>query len=244
MYSAHRIGQTVYGKLPENPNPSERPSPEEEAKIRAQRVRQSAALKAAHARKSPEERKAVAKAIGKAHRARLDAMSPEELEVEHEKRSKISSKCQRKRFANMSESELQKFLTHTYTGSTSKAEKKMVRRLVSLGYEVKPGHKVGSFIVDVYLPELNLAIEMFGDYWQANPERYASGTLHPTTKQKVDNIWKRDRKRIQSIEALGYTVCVVWESTLKKQGFKKTLRAIIAAHENTEPRPLRKKGKA
>lgn len=66
---------------------------------------------------------------------------------------------------------------------------------------------------DIFVPDLNLIIEYYGDYWHANPKYYESTDIvhHSITAQKI---WDKDQERIRRLQTL-YTVNIIWEDDFK-----------------------------
>ena len=83
------------------------------------------------------------------------------------------------------------------------------------------GFKTESYIkpLHVSVDELNentkTIIEIFGNYWHANPIMYESDDLFNfNTILTASEIWEKDRIRISNLEKLGYKVIVIWESEI------------------------------
>lgn len=83
------------------------------------------------------------------------------------------------------------------------------------------GFKTESYIkpLNVSVDELNentkTIIEIFGNYWHANPIMYESDDLFNfNTILTASEIWEKDRIRISNLEKLGYKVIVIWESEI------------------------------
>ena len=83
------------------------------------------------------------------------------------------------------------------------------------------GFKTESYIKSLHISvdELNedkkIIIEIFGNYWHANPAMYESTDEFNFNKVlTASEIWEKDKSRISKLEALGYTVIVVWESDI------------------------------
>lgn len=73
-------------------------------------------------------------------------------------------------------------------------------------------------IYDVYVPDLNLLIEVNGDYYHANPILYKSGDIlfaSHARSRTVDSIWKRDWKKRIIAKKNGFLFMEVWEYDLK-----------------------------
>jgi G:T-mismatch repair DNA endonuclease (very short patch repair protein) len=113
-----------------------------------------------------------------------------------------------------------------------------VKKLRKLGFEVQAQHKIDRFQVDAFLPEEGIVVELYGDYWHANPERYEPDFVHPTTGLTAKETWKRDRKRARKIEKLGYKVMVIWEREMKTLSSSDLKRKLLDG--NTEPSRSRK----
>lgn len=82
-------------------------------------------------------------------------------------------------------------------------------------------YKIDRYLVDFYLPDLNLVYEVYGDYWHTNPKFYDE----PKTKvQKFNKI--RDKLKINYLKRKGYNIKIIWEDEIRNEDFKK-LRSII-----------------
>jgi very-short-patch-repair endonuclease len=67
-------------------------------------------------------------------------------------------------------------------------------------------------------------VELFGDYWHCNPNKYAASYVHPHRKLTANEMWEYDANRIQRLESYGYRVYVIWESDIKKRGIEECLK--------------------
>ena len=72
----------------------------------------------------------------------------------------------------------------------------------------------GKFVVDFYLTELDIVLEVYGDYWHANPEIYSveKGNLQDFQIGKVD----KDKARKKFIENKGHRFIFMWENEIHK----------------------------
>jgi G:T-mismatch repair DNA endonuclease (very short patch repair protein) len=77
-------------------------------------------------------------------------------------------------------------------------------------------NKQYSPIVDILL-ENNIIIEMYGDYWHANPIFYKDNDIFYTWEgpQFAKEIWQKDLIRKHHIEMFNYKVIIIWENELK-----------------------------
>jgi len=57
----------------------------------------------------------------------------------------------------------------------------------------------------------NQIIELFGDFWHMNPNKYNENDINPVTKLYAKDIWKKDNQRINDLKSLGYNVKIIWE---------------------------------
>jgi len=69
------------------------------------------------------------------------------------------------------------------------------------------------YFFDFVVPEYNLCVEFYGDYWHCNPKKYNSEYLHKQTNLTAQEIWDRDKNKQQCmLNTRGYHTIVVWES--------------------------------
>lgn len=64
----------------------------------------------------------------------------------------------------------------------------------------------------------NLLIEVNGDYWHANPNKYDENAefIFPKSKVTAKDIWDLDKYKKQIAEQHGYDVLTIWESEFKE----------------------------
>ena len=80
---------------------------------------------------------------------------------------------------------------------------------------------------DFYLPDYNLIIEVDGDYWHANPDRFSSDDLIGSKKMKASQIWESDKKKSEKIIAFGYKLLRIWSSSLKNMTSQMLVEDIV-----------------
>jgi len=86
-------------------------------------------------------------------------------------------------------------------------------KLRQMNIEFIPQYPIDRMKVDFYLPETNTVLEVYGDYWHANPEKYPKKSmLNETQKQNVN----RDRKRKNFLLKSGYRFVYIWECQIKE----------------------------
>lgn len=80
-------------------------------------------------------------------------------------------------------------------------------------------YPVERYVADFYIKQFNLIIECNGDFWHANPKKYKKdGVLKfPNTKGVIaEDLWKKDKRKIDKYKNLSYNILVIWESDIKK----------------------------
>ena len=85
--------------------------------------------------------------------------------------------------------------------------------------------------LDIYLPDLQLAIEYNGDYWHANPKYYSEDeTINiKGTEYLVSEIWKRDQKKLEYCNDKNITLVTIWEDdwTNNKNKIKNKIKKLV-----------------
>jgi very-short-patch-repair endonuclease len=79
-------------------------------------------------------------------------------------------------------------------------------------------NRIYSPIVDIWIPDINLVVEIYGDRWHANPRTYLANDILPLWDGDLtaQQIWDRDSQRINHIKSFGADVHVIWESEINK----------------------------
>ena len=74
-----------------------------------------------------------------------------------------------------------------------------------------------TYFLDYTIPELQYCIEFNGDYWHCNPVQYSSTDIvkFPFGKCLVQDIWDRDKKKLDCLKSQGYTCKIIWERDYK-----------------------------
>lgn len=87
------------------------------------------------------------------------------------------------------------------------------------------------YLYDFFIPALNLVLEYHGDYWHANPAKYASGTylkIQCAGNVLVDDLWKRDAAKSEAATKHGYAFACLWEHEYKAKGME-AVRCLLAS---------------
>lgn len=82
------------------------------------------------------------------------------------------------------------------------------------------------FIVDFYLYESNIVLEVYGDYWHANPIKYGEEENKiKMNKHQIKQIGK-DKARKNYLEKCGHKFVIAWENDIYKD-INNTMKQII-----------------
>lgn len=83
-------------------------------------------------------------------------------------------------------------------------------------------YNVGSYLLDFYIKELDLAIEYNGDMWHGNPLIYnENSNPNPFDKNiTAKEIWNKDASRTSFIKTKIKQLIIVWEYELKQKGIE------------------------
>jgi hypothetical protein len=107
----------------------------------------------------------------------------------------------------------------------SSPHKKLSAKLIEHGiehlnevviYNVEVFSKYKAPRVDILIGDL--AIEVFGDYYHANPKKYLPSDLISLFKGKKEaqEIWAADKLRIEKLNVCGFKTMVIWEFEIKR----------------------------
>ena len=95
---------------------------------------------------------------------------------------------------------------------TSKFHQRLKKQFEDNSISTQTEYKVLNYFVDEFDVKTNTCIEFFGDYWHCNPNKYQSNFIHPESKLTAQDIWDRDKIRLERIKSQGYNIFVIWES--------------------------------
>jgi G:T-mismatch repair DNA endonuclease (very short patch repair protein) len=70
-------------------------------------------------------------------------------------------------------------------------------------------------VVDFYIPDVNLVIQIDGNYWHCNPKRFKKDYYHSRIKKYAKDIWLKDFNQVKDLQINGYNVKRIWESDIK-----------------------------
>jgi G:T-mismatch repair DNA endonuclease (very short patch repair protein) len=115
----------------------------------------------------------------------------------------------------------------------TKIELFVAKILKNAGYVVDPQYDVLHYRCDIFLPELNLIVEVNGDYWHANPNRFKPEDLVGQKQLKAQDIWNYDAKKLNCLRSLGFKTYVVWETDIKTTTPDKLVEDIVRSIEKS-----------
>ncbi len=78
------------------------------------------------------------------------------------------------------------------------------------------------FQISYYFPDFvdeknKLIIEVYGDFWHANPEIYkADDLIYKSKNIKATDIWDKNERRINTLKKYGYKILILWEKDINK----------------------------
>lgn len=102
--------------------------------------------------------------------------------------------------------------------SLTKPHRKVILWLNEYKISFKIEQPINVYVVDILIG--NKIIEVNGDFWHANPNKYNADDMIPLPGASylinASDIWDREQKRTNQLIALGYEVLVLWESEIKQ----------------------------
>ena len=85
--------------------------------------------------------------------------------------------------------------------------------------------KVGKYKIDGYCKETNTCYEFHGSLYHGNPRIYKADDIHPLSKEKMGDLYKKTLEKENYIKSQGYNLIVMWEDEWNKlyKNIEKTL---------------------
>lgn len=100
---------------------------------------------------------------------------------------------------------------------TSKIEKLVAIELKD--FDLEQNKRIGKYVVDFVNNSKKIIIEVNGDYWHCNPDKYKADYYHQGKRLTAQQIWDYDLNRQIYLEELGYKVFIIWENKINQIGF-------------------------
>lgn len=105
---------------------------------------------------------------------------------------------------------------NSFTRAISKAEREIIKYLTDnkINFISQYIIKGSPLRYDLYLPDKNLIVEYYGDYWHGNPKIYENDSLlgRGTNKYTAKDKWTADKEKENFAINAGYDITIVWES--------------------------------
>jgi very-short-patch-repair endonuclease len=135
----------------------------------------------------------------------------EEQNKERNEKQTISIK---KYWENLTDEQKNKLFR--YNG-TSKLESKISDTLNDMCISYTTQFPLKGKLFDFRILNTNILIEVNGDYWHCNPNKYKLNEIvkFPGGNKKVIDIWNKDNKKREIAEKDGYKVIYIWEEEMK-----------------------------
>ena len=99
--------------------------------------------------------------------------------------------------------------------SKSKGHRQVSKIFRKLGYTVVDEFCLENSPYDLYVKELNLIVEYYGDRWHYPKDVYPADFWDKVKKQYVWEKWEKDEYKINVAKDKGYFVEVIWENKWK-----------------------------
>ena len=113
----------------------------------------------------------------------------------------------------------------------TKPERILREYLESIGVEFQVQKSIYPYWCDFYLPNQNLIIEVYGDYWHGNPSKFG----YKNIDEKYYQLWKEDVSRVNKIISEGYRVDIFWEKEIYKNFHSIEIKIQNRLKENIYP---------
>lgn len=120
---------------------------------------------------------------------------------------------------NMSEEDKQIRITRLLNITTSSIETKIGNLLLELNIPFTTQYKINNRYFDFLINDTQIIIEVNGDYWHANPEKYKENDILNLGRGKLmsaKQIWVKDKKKNTQAINKGYKVLIIWEKYIRK----------------------------
>ena len=101
----------------------------------------------------------------------------------------------------------------------SRIHQKVEDLLSGLKVSFQSEYPLGFYSIDIALPEEKIAIEIDGDYFHSNPQKYPDGPQGRIQKKNA----RRDAAKNSYLKNNGWTIIRYWESEINNPGFENKL---------------------
>lgn len=104
----------------------------------------------------------------------------------------------------------------TVKGNESSCEIRIQNCLTRHKISYQTQHRINPYYYDLFISDINLIIEVNGWFWHADPRFFKPNDIIPKIGKTANEIWEKDKKKLDLAKEKGYNVIVLWESDFKK----------------------------
>ena len=100
----------------------------------------------------------------------------------------------------------------------SNLEKRIGYILDNLYIKFETQFLINKFSYDYHIKDVNLLIEVNGDFWHANPIKYLPDDILPHPKSigvKAKDLWLKDKRKNELAIKNGFNIITIWEAEIK-----------------------------
>jgi len=118
---------------------------------------------------------------------------------------------------------------------SSKLEIRISESLQKMGINYKWQFWIAGKVYDFRIKQTKIIIEVNGDYWHANPQKYKSNDLirYPGKFILASSVWKKDFEKRKLAHKYGYNVLYMWEYDINKMDDDQLDECVLELlHEN------------
>lgn len=109
----------------------------------------------------------------------------------------------------------------------SKLQIEIAECIKNMGYEIIEEYRIKGKPYDIFIKEKNLLIEVNGTYWHYDNRFYESGFYDKSKKRFVDDIWKRDKNKLNIAKNEGYDIEIIWQYDWENKDKHKLLQEVL-----------------
>jgi len=99
---------------------------------------------------------------------------------------------------------------------SSKGHRQVSTVFRKLGLSVIDEFYLENLPYDIYIKELNLIVEYYGNRWHYPKDKYKADYWDKVKKHFVWEKWERDARKIKMAKQNGYNIEIIWEHEWKK----------------------------
>mgnify|MGYP006079299527 CR=1 FL=1 len=132
--------------------------------------------------------------------------------------SKKISKSAKLRWEKMPDDIKNEKLKHLHNITKSSLEFRVEKILFDLCIDFEPQFNIKNRFYDFLILDSNIIIEVQGDFWHANPNKYNKDDIlpFPNNSVKACDLWDKDLKKKDLATKNGYLTLYIWEDDMKK----------------------------